>query len=244
MCQQLRWYIHTNYCFDFALFTSYFFKLLCCYFASLTSSPSIYSFSVIQFNSSSSRSRCSFLTSTSSTSWSYTSTILLTLIIFIFTHSIYSGLRYFLNLLRWHCCPLLSRVDKTCSYSHFIRTHFHIPSCALHLLSTYSCYLTLPFLPTTLFSATIPLHKSLDHWLTDKSITANAQERCRASARDHWLLRRLELTAWGVGTLVPTLARTPCVGTDFSRLHFLRFHESCHRFILFLFVVLSTIINK
>ncbi len=128
------------------------------HFASLTSSSSIYSFSVIQFNSSSSRSRCSLLTLTSSTSWSYTSTISLTLIILLFTHSTYFGLRYFLGLLPWHCCPLLSRVDKTCSYSNFIRTHFILSLRCTHLL--LSCWY-----PSLAASISSSLSSTLDHFV-------------------------------------------------------------------------------
>jgi len=55
--------------------------------------------------------------------WFYNFIVLFMTIIFIFTHGTYSDLRYHLKLPHWHCCPLLFKVDKTCSYSNFIRTH-------------------------------------------------------------------------------------------------------------------------
>jgi len=83
----------------------------------------VYSFFFIQFKRSSSYFMCFHFLSLIHWFWFYTSYFSLTLIHFIFTHSNFHRSRYKLDLLCWHCCPLLFRVDKICSYSNFIRTH-------------------------------------------------------------------------------------------------------------------------
>ena len=53
--------------------------------------------------------------------WFYILTDLFMFINFYFTHFNLMTLRYNLDFISWHCCPLLFRVDKICSYSYFIR---------------------------------------------------------------------------------------------------------------------------
>ena len=126
-------------------YTSYFFILTFSYFVSLTSSFSIYSLFVIQFKRSLLFLLCLRFISRYLLLCFYTSYILLMHIIFHFTHSIYFRLRYYLDLSFWHCCPLLFRVDKICSYSHFIRiysrysiTYFHTHILFPSMLQTLS----------------------------------------------------------------------------------------------------------
>ena len=53
--------------------------------------------------------------------WFYINIYLFKIIILIFTHSNFFRSRYNLDFIIWHCCPLLFKVDKICSYSYFIR---------------------------------------------------------------------------------------------------------------------------
>ena len=53
--------------------------------------------------------------------WFYIFTVSFMFITFYFTHFNLMTLRYNLDFISWHCCPLLFRVDKICSYSYFIR---------------------------------------------------------------------------------------------------------------------------
>ena len=128
-------------------YVSHFFILMFTYFVSLTSSASIYSLFVIQFKRSLLFLLCLHFILHYFLLCYYTYHILLTHIIFYFTHSIYFRLRYFLNLSFWHCCPLLFRVDKICSYSHFIRIYsravyhiltFHTSHTFTHIEVTHS----------------------------------------------------------------------------------------------------------
>ena len=86
---------------------------------------SIHSFFFIQFKRSLSYFMCFHFLLFFHLLWFYISYFSLMLIHFIFTHSNFHRSRYKLDLLCWHCCPLLFRVDKICSYSNFIRTHYH-----------------------------------------------------------------------------------------------------------------------
>ena len=64
---------------------------------------------------------CLLFYSISDLIWFYSFIFLFMFITFIFTHSNFFRSRYNLDFIIWHCCPLLFKVDKICSYSYFIR---------------------------------------------------------------------------------------------------------------------------
>lgn len=151
-------------------------QLLCCYFTSLTLWPSTYSLLLYSLTPSS-RLRCSLFTSTSSTSCLHFDVVSMSQT--FFTTSLLDILHTHDHEGLIHALALLANtnivIESLClfRYSHFIRTHCHTFLCSSSLVDVYLLP-HLAVLPTTLFSATTPLHKSLDHWLTHKLNKANA----------------------------------------------------------------------
>ena len=121
MCQQLRWYIYTTYCFDFVSTFYYWLAFILISFFKFDFICSINSFHFILFELLLSIFTYLSFNFDIYLIWFYIGSDFFRIIIFIFTHSNFFRSRHNLDFIIWRCYLLLFRVDKIYSYSYFKR---------------------------------------------------------------------------------------------------------------------------